>query len=132
MIKGIHHIAIDAKDFDKSCDFYRDCLGLKQVLAWTTSSGVRVVMLDGGNGCCVELFERPSYDSPHEGNYGGLCHLAFQVTDCAGMLEKARAWGAEVTKEPVELTLGSEKKGNVRIAFCQGPDGESVEFYQEL
>mgnify|MGYP000053010412 CR=1 FL=1 len=41
------------------------------------------------------------------------------------------AEGAEVTMEPKSLNIPSEPSETpVRIAFCKGPDGEIIEFFQ--
>lgn len=132
MIKGIHHTAINTTDFDKSLAFYTRTLGLEQTMAWSMGDGKgRAAMVATGGGSHLEIFERPDHKAAPAGDYAGLLHLAFQTDDCDAMLEKARAWGAEVTMEPTSLTIASGDGVNVRIAFCKGPDGEILEFFQE-
>ena len=46
-------------------------------------------------------------------------------------LEQARKAGAEVTVEPKNVDIPSRPAvAPVRIAFCKGPDGEIIEFFQ--
>jgi len=59
-----------------------------------------------------------------------LLHLAFNTTDCDRALEAARAAGAIVTAEPKTVTIPSTPPAVVGIAFCTGPDGEAIEFFQ--
>jgi glyoxylase I family protein len=131
MIKGMHHTAINVRDFDKSLDFYTTTLGLKQTMAWgEKEKKSRAAMIAVGGGSHIEIFEHPDYVLPAEGNFAGILHLAFAVDNCDEMLEKARAWGCEVTVEPKSVTIQSGNGVDVRIAFCKGPDGEIMEFFQ--
>jgi glyoxylase I family protein len=62
---------------------------------------------------------------------GAILHYALRTTDCDAALERARAAGATVTMEPKTIPLESEpQKITIRIAFCKGPDGELIEFFQ--
>ena len=54
--------------------------------------------------------------------------MAFDVTSADECLEKARNAGYKVIMEPKDITIGG--KLNARIAFCFGPVGEEVEFFQ--
>jgi glyoxylase I family protein len=57
-------------------------------------------------------------------------HFALRTTDCDQAIEAARAAGAEVTVEPRDVTLSADPPIPARIAFCKGPDGELIEFFQ--
>jgi glyoxylase I family protein len=125
-VSGFHHAALRAADFDASVRFYTRGLGLKQVLAWG-EGGERAVMLDAGNGNRVEVFAGGKEGQQPE---GALLHLAFRTSNCDRALEAARAAGAVVTAEPKTVTIPSTPPAVVRIAFCKGPDGEVLEFFQ--
>jgi glyoxylase I family protein len=85
-------------------------------------------MLDAGNGNRMEVFAGGTGGQHPE---GALLHLAFRTSDCDRALEAARAAGAVVTVEPKTVTLPSTPAAVVRIAFCKGPDGEVLEFFQD-
>ena len=55
---GFHHIALRAKDFDRSLAFYRDVLGCTVAAAWGEAPS-RKVMVDIGDGGRIEIFEKP-------------------------------------------------------------------------
>jgi len=57
-------------------------------------------------------------------------HYALRTADCDAALQRARQAGAAVTMEPKTLALESQPKITIRIAFCKGPDGELIEFFQ--
>ncbi|HPY91074.1 MAG TPA: VOC family protein, partial [Lentisphaeria bacterium] len=64
---------------------------------------------------------------------GFVTHFAFRVADTAACLAAAVAAGAVVTVDLKTLTIPSKPKEiPVCLAFCKGPDGEIIEFFQEL
>lgn len=124
---GIHHVALRARDFDKTVKFYVLGLGFRQAMAWGQGDK-RAAMLDSGDGSCLEVFAGGQDLEP----VGGFLHIALNTTDCDAAIEAARAAGAKVTMEPKTLTIASDPPADVRIAFCTGPDGEKIEFFQRL
>ncbi len=127
VVKGYHHVALRAHDFDASMKFYREGLGLTEVLAWGEGAG-RAVMLDVGGGSRLEVFAGGSGTPPVE---GAFLHVAFATADCDAALARARGAGGRVTKEPTTVTIpGQPHPAVVRLAFCTGPDGEVIEFFQ--
>jgi glyoxylase I family protein len=125
---GIHHVAIRVRDFDRSVAFYTDVLGFTKEIEWGQKPG-RAIMLDTGDGNYFELFERPS--QPPATEEGVLLHIALRTSDCAAMLERARAAGCQVTTEPKDVVIKSSPQHTpVRLAFFKGPDGEVIELFQ--
>ncbi len=126
-ITGFHHTAIRSADFDASVRFYSDVLGLQTKITWGAVPD-RAIMLDAGSGNYLEVFERAENASPAEAT---ILHFALRTDDCAAILEKARAAGAEVTMETTDLTIDSNAGPiPVRIAFFKGPDGEVIELFE--
>jgi hypothetical protein len=52
---GLHHVAIEASDFDRSLRFYTEGLGIRNVLTFP-EEGQTVAMPDTGYATYVELF----------------------------------------------------------------------------
>ena len=124
---GFHHIAMRVHDFDASVRFYTDALGFREKISWGEDDG-RAIMLDTGDGNYVELFAGGTPDPKPE---GAVLHFAFRTTDTDAAIERVRSAGAEVTVEPKDVDIPSRPHNTpVRIAFCKGPDGEIIEFFQ--
>ena len=127
MIKGIHHIALKAKgldNFNKLVEFYRDILGLPVVRTWGTEKDP-AMMLDTGAGL-LEIFA----NAKDKLGSGALRHMAFEVDNTDACVAAVRAAGYEITMEPTDIVIASEPPYPARIAFCIGPVGEEVEFFQ--
>lgn len=126
-ILGFHHTAFRSANFDASVRFYTEVLGLKPKITWGKAPQ-RAIMIDVGDGNYVEIFERGESVPKDE---PVILHFALRTDDCAGMLEKVRASGAEITIETKDVTIDSNiGPVPVRIAFFKGPDGEIVELFE--
>lgn len=126
LCKGFHHVAMTAGNFDESIRFYTEGLGFSVYLSWGKGNN-RAVMLDTGNGNYIEIFSGNGEDRPE----GIWQHLALSTDNCNLAIERARSAGAIVTKEPADIDIASDSGSTaVRIAFCKGPDGETIEFFQ--
>jgi len=126
---GFHHVAIRAADFDATLKFYGDALGMRPTLAWG-KRGERAVMLDTGDGSCLEIFERPG-QRPAADDVA-LVHFALRTSDCGAAVERVRQAGYKVTMEPTDIDIPTSPNPTpVRIAFCKGPDDILVEFFQQ-
>ena len=126
-IHGFHHVALKVEDFDKTYDFYVKGLDFEENMKWEMDDGNRAVMLDTGNDNYLEIFEGRDFEVSN----GAYLHLAFSSQDCEASLEKARNAGAEVTMEPDEIEIPSNPAKSVKVAFCKGPDGAIIEFFEE-
>ena len=74
---GLHHVAVEASDFDRSLRFYTEGLGFREVLTFPEEEQT-VAMLDAGDGTYVELFSGGSGERPR----GSVLHLALRTGDC--------------------------------------------------
>ena len=125
---GIHHVAVQTRDWEASLRLYRDVLGMK-IVAEFGSPERQIMLLDTGDGSHVELFA-PTAESPADGNESPndpVTHFALAAADARAAAEHVRAAGYEITVEPKDVDLGSL---SVTIAFFKGPCGEVVEFFQ--
>ena len=126
-VTGIHHIALKAcglEQFRKTVSFYHDLLGLPVARTWGEGENVGI-MLDTGAGL-IEIFAN-AVDAPGQ---GAVRHMALAVEDTDACVEAVRAAGYEITREPVDIVIGSVPPYPARIAFCIGPVGEEIEFFQ--
>lgn len=128
-VSGFHHLAFRASDFDKTVEFYTDGLGCRETTRWGQAPG-RAVMLDTGDGSCIEIFEGGQAGAKPE---GALLHFALKTADCDASFKNALAAGAKGTVEPQNVTVDSKPLPfSVRLAFCTGLDGETIEFFQKI
>ncbi|HEV2125394.1 MAG TPA: VOC family protein [Chloroflexota bacterium] len=124
---GFHHVAVRVHDFDAAVRFYTEVLGFREKITWGEGDG-RAVMLDTGDGNYLEVFAggpvEPKPDGP-------IFHFALRTTNVDAVIERVRAAGAKVTVEPKDVVIPSSPQPTpVRLAFCQGPAGEQIEFFQ--
>ena len=55
----------------------------------------------------------------------------YDLDDVDGVIEKVKAAGYEVFIEPKDIVIRSDPPFPARMAFCYGPLGEELEFFQE-
>lgn len=131
---GFHHVAIRARDFDKSVRFYCDVLGYRAKIGWGEKPK-RAIMLDAGDGDYIEIFERPEAPTPVPADQSAILHFAVRSDDTDRDYAKAIAAGCDSHMEPKSVDIANTRPGTatpvpVRIAFVKGPDGELIEFFQ--
>lgn len=125
MLEGIHHVAILVSNYEKSKDFYVNCLGF-QVLRENYRKGKDSYKLDLRLGNYeVELFSmngcppRPNYPEAY-----GLRHLAFRPENLDETIKKLNQLGIET--EPIRV---DEYTGG-RYTFFWDPDGLPLELHE--
>lgn len=121
LVKGLHHVSMKCagkEEYEKTLHFYRDIIGLAQIRSWDAGT-----MLDTGNGI-VEIFS----DGQEQLEKGTIRHFAFAAEDVDACAQAVRDAGYEVFVEPKNIALPALA---ARIAFCRGPLGEEIEFFQE-
>lgn len=126
-IKGIHHVALKAcgvEAYQKTVDFYQNILKLPLIRSWGEGEGSGC-MLDTGAGY-MEIFASGE-DDPGQ---GAIRHFAFDVIDTDACVQAVREAGYKITDEPHDIVIPSNPPYPARIAFCIGPVGEEIEFFQ--
>lgn len=124
---GFHHVAVKVHDFDAALRFYREALGFAEKVTWGEGDK-RAAMLDTGDGSYLEVFAGGPAEPPAGGS---LVHFAVRTDDVDGAIERVRKAGMRVTVEPRDVTIPSQPfPVPVRLAFCKGPGGEEIEFFQ--
>jgi glyoxylase I family protein len=126
---GFHHIALRARDFDRSLKFYTEGLGFPVAHQWGEGDG-RIALLDLGDGNYIELFASKPGQSPEPDNTSApwpYFHLALRSNDVDADIEKVRSLGCPITVEPKSVPVG-DPPVTIRVGFFLGPDGECYEF----
>lgn len=131
---GYHHIALRARDFDRSFAFYTEGLGFKLAHQWGEGEG-RIALLDMGDGNYLELFASKPGQSPDTNSDvpppWPYFHLALRSSNVDADAERVRGLGCTITVEPKSVDVGDPAK-TIRVAFFLGPDGEVLEFFDHL
>lgn len=123
---GIHHVAMRVANFDECVAFYTDGLGFPVAHSWGEGEK-RAALLDTGGGNYLEVFAGGQAAE----QAAAIIHFALRTDDVDGLTERARAAGAEITVEPKDVTIQCDPPLPVRLAFCKGPAGETIEFFHE-
>lgn len=124
LIKGLHHVAMkccNAEEYEKTISFYRDVLELEVARSWETGT---MLVADSD---IVEIFN----NGEEHLEKGVIEHFAFATDDVDACISAVKAAGYEVFIEPKDIMIDSVPKMPARIAFCYGPMGEEIEFFQE-
>lgn len=112
---------VTKEDYRRVLSFYAGTLALPIVRQWSNG-----VMLDTGSGL-VEIFR----DGEENLEKGVIRHFAFAVTDVDACVKAVREAGYPVFIGPKNIAIPSDPPFPARIAFCCGPLGEEIEFFQE-
>lgn len=125
---GFHHVSVKTRDWDATRRFYCETLGFTERLAWRTAPQ-RAALFDAGSGNYLEVFEDLGYTAaPH----GAITHFALRTTRVEAVAERVRAAGHKITMEPKAVTIPATNGAPlpIRIFFCEGPNGEVIEFFE--
>jgi glyoxylase I family protein len=126
-LKNIHHIAIIAKDYAVSKQFYTEILGfevIQEVYREARDSYKLDLALDGLYQ--IELFSFPDYRP--RGSYPeslGLRHLAFAVDNVEEWITYLRSKGVSSVQD-VRVDEFTGKK----FTFFDDPNGQPLELYE--
>jgi glyoxylase I family protein len=125
-LKGIHHIAIIATDYQASKQFYTDVLGfeiVQEVYREERDSYKLDLALDGLYQ--VELFSFPDFRP--RGSYpeaAGLRHLAFVVDEVEPWITYLRSKSVNVQDVRIDEFTGK------KFTFFEDPSGQPLELYE--
>lgn len=121
-IKALHHVHLKClkEQYEEVLRFYRDILGLR-VLA----EHPHCAILDTGSGL-LEVF----CDADKCLGQGDYRHIAFEVDDAAAWIKIVEEAGYKIKEHPINVMFDLEQPTPATIAFCYGPIGEEIEFFQ--
>ena len=121
------HTMIRVGDLDRSVKFYTELLGMKELRRRDVPDGKYTLAFvgygDESSNAVIELTYNYGVETYELGNAFG--HLAIGVPDIKSAVEKVRASGGKVTREP-----GPVKFGTTVIAFVEDPDGYKIELIE--
>jgi lactoylglutathione lyase len=123
MVKKLLHTRYRVKDLEKTANFYKDVLGLKETRRHTSGRGSQLLFLKAPES--EEEIELCKFDESGPVIVGpDLTHLAFEVDD----IEK---FAHELAKKGYPLSDGPHKtSGGSVIAFIDAPEGYEIELIQ--
>lgn len=122
LVNGITHVCIKCtpEELPKVMNFYNEILGLTIDREWDGG-----IMLSAGN-CIVEVFT----DAENRLPTGAVRHFAFDVDSVDACVKAVSDAGYEVFTQPTDTVIASADPLPIRYAFCYGPVGEEVEFFE--
>ena len=125
-LERFFHVAIKTDDIEASTAFYRDVLGGDVLESGDAGGGSEYVALSVADKR-IYCFERPPYEINGlvEDLPTGVLHFGFVVPDVESAVADLESAGTEIFMPP-------ETFGDLEIAFVYGPDGELIEFIEEL
>ena len=129
VIKGMNHVALNChgkEEMDAVLDFYCNTLGFTETSHCYVDGLGHMAMIDTGTGT-IELWD----NAEKERGDGVFGHLALTVDDADKAVAIFRKAGLPVDAEPADLTLDTDARMNIRVAFVRGKAGESIELFQE-
>ena len=124
-MKGVHHISLKVRgagEFRRVLEFYETTLECPAVRRWGEGDG-QGAMLDLGNTLLEVTASGDAAGRPLSPP------VAFATAGPHALRERAGAAGRPVIMEPSDKNLGGNYP--IRVAFCTGPAGEEIEFFQE-
>ncbi len=111
------HVKLDVSDLSRSLAFYCGVMGFSQVVRHDRDDGVIIVQVSPDNSNVgIELWFEP----PFGGFRNDRLHIALEVSDLDGLVQRLKSCGHEITRQPFLI-------GDERIAFIKDPDGYEIE-----
>jgi len=139
-ILGLHHVAIRAKDFDRTVKFYTEGLGFSVSHCWTLPEFniKQACMLKSADGnSYIEVFDHDA-NAPTQGEKaredneiktGSLLHFALNVVNAELAFKYAIDAGGRECVAPDILYLGNPPL-KVKNSLVYSPNGEVIEFLE--
>lgn len=124
MVKKLLHTRYRVHDLEKTINFYKDVLGLKETRRHTSGRGSELVFLKAPQS--DEEIEICKFDQSGPIVVGpDLTHLAFEVDDMDAFQKHSASKG-------YPLSDGPHKGEKSIIAFIDAPEGYEIELIQKI
>lgn len=115
----LNHIGAYVKDLERSLNFYKDILGLRERYRFSIGEA-KIVVVDAFGGL-LELIQRPG--APAEPPKGSRIHIAFHVQDYKKLEKKLEEKGIQLRK--------ATRDDGSSIAFFKDPDDHDIEIMEK-
>ena len=123
MVTKLLHTRYRVNDLEKTVNFYKDVLGLREIRRHKSPRGSELVFLETPGS--EELIEICSYPASGPVVVGpDLTHLAFEVEDLEQFAKDAAAKGHPLSDGPTTSSTGTV------FAFIDAPEGYEIELIQ--
>lgn len=123
------HTMVRVRNLEASLDFY-GLLGMRELRRREVPEGKYTLVFIGyADNAAGQAEIELTYNWGQDDGYDvgtGFGHFALGVPDVTALVEKVRAGGGKVTREP-----GPVKFGTTFIAFVEDPDGYKIELIQK-
>ncbi|QHC34484.1 lactoylglutathione lyase [Komagataeibacter xylinus] len=123
------HTMVRVRDLEASLAFYQ-LLGMQELRRKVVPEGKYTLVFIGyGDNAAGQAEIELTYNWGVDDGYdvgAGFGHFALGVPDVKALVEKVRAGGGKVTREP-----GPVKFGTTFIAFVEDPDGYKIELIEK-
>lgn len=121
-VKALGHVVLKVRDLERSIDFYRDVLGMKEVARY---QGAMAFFTLGDNHHDLGLMQLGTRAADADPGSVGLYHVAFKVGDS---LDELRACKAHLEAHNVNI-FGMSDHGVSQSLYVHDPDGIEIELY---
>ena len=121
-IKAIGHLVLKVRDLERSAAFYRDVLGMKEVMRYRGMMAFFSFSSNHHDLGLLQLGPQAELPDPHS---IGLYHVAFKVGDS---LDELRECKAHLEKHGVQL-IGMSDHGVSQSLYLTDPDGNEIELF---
>lgn len=121
-VKSLGHVVLKVRNLERSVQFYRDILGMKEVARYR---GAMVFFSFGSNHHDLALMQLGEQASGAPETSVGLYHVAFKVGDS---MDELRACKAHLERHGVAI-LGASDHNVSQSLYIRDPDGIDIELY---
>lgn len=122
-ISGLNHIHVVCSDLPASESWFLDGVGAELVERRESRGIPTSELLLGGIRVLLRAASKDENRADGEQRKYGIDHFGLDVTDVDALVEKLRARGIEIAREP-------ENSPRNRVAFITGPDNLVIELVQ--
>lgn len=119
----VHHVAIDAADYDLEKDFYVKKLGFQVLGEYVFPSGTRRLDCQRGQ-ARLEIFGSPKATVRPPDPHLGYRHLCFRTENIREAVEELKALGARVEEIREDPMAGG------KMTFFYDPEGLALELHE--
>ena len=144
LISGVHHTCVIVSDMERSLEFYRDTLGMKEEVNIKydadpvmmdlpgTKPRQHLVMLSAGNAHVelIQYLEPKGRVNDRRACDNGTMHLCFLIDDMTKVYDELKAKGIRFHRSPDLIGEAGGDLAGWSYVYFRGPDKEILELIQ--